>query len=80
MHIDYAAHAPQLLSDYVHKMVPEMRIPPLIRTLEVDQRVSGIEGFHCIYVNSYNGIHTYIYTKVASSAVYLIIARLKISL
>ena len=57
-------------------MVSEMRILPLIRTLEVDQRVSGIEGFHCIYVNSYNGIHTY----VASSAVYLIIARLKISL
>ena len=66
---------------YVYKMTPEMRILPLIRTLKVVPRVSRIEGFHCIgkLIHTYN-VHTYMYMYVASSAVYLITARLKISL
>ena len=33
----------------VYKTTPEMRTPPLIRTLEAVPRVSGIEEFHCTY-------------------------------
>ena len=31
------------------KDIPEMRTPPLIKTLDVVPRVSRIEGLHCIY-------------------------------
>ena len=32
----------------VHKAIPEMRTPPLIRTLQAVPRVFTIERFHCI--------------------------------
>ena len=34
----------------MYKMTPEMRTPPVIRTLQAVPRVSAIEGFHCILV------------------------------
>ena len=35
--------------DMCTQMTPQMRTPPLIRTLQAVPRVSAIEGFHCMY-------------------------------
>ena len=46
--------APSVESQYtsvsVYSRTPSMRTPPLIRILQPVPRVSGIEGFHCMYV------------------------------
>ena len=45
-------HAQIRTVEPLYKDTPEMRTPPLIRTLEAVPRVSRTEGFHALYTNT----------------------------
>ena len=64
---------PTYMYMYIHvemctKMTPEMRTPPVIRTLQAVPRVSAIEGFHCNNLYRYswlqsNNVFVLVYTS-----------------
>ena len=47
-HLTTTTHGHRQLYRGIYKATPEMRTPPLIRTLDDIPRVAGIEEFYCI--------------------------------